>query len=77
MANPPLTVAVTTTAAPSDNATVPVGLPADAATNAVTVIGWPVIEGLVDEVSAVVVAIATTVCASGGLTLAPSVASPE
>jgi len=48
---------------PLRNVTVPVGVPAEAVTVAVNVTVWPLVEGLTEELSKVVV-VALMICAS-------------
>ena len=57
VATPPLSVPVPSVVAPSRNVTMPVGVPPVPVTVAVKVTDWLTVEGLTDEVSAVVLAL--------------------
>jgi hypothetical protein len=62
---------------PSRKVTIPVGVPIELLlTVAVNVTDCPVVEGLIDEVTTVVVVVTVTVCVSGAELLLPKVASP-
>ena len=57
-----LSVPVPRVVVPSLNVTVPVGVPLDEVTVAVNVTDWPNVEGLADDVSAVLVLTSLTTC---------------
>jgi hypothetical protein len=76
VATPPLSAPTPSVVAPSRNVTVPVGVPAVPVTVAVKVTDWPTKEGLSEDVSAVVLGLPVTTCASTVDVLAAKVASP-
>lgn len=73
-----LSVPVPRVVPPSENVTVPVGVPEPCAvTVAVNVTGWPLADGLTEEVRAVVVAVRAPTCwLNGVLVLEAKVLSP-
>jgi hypothetical protein len=77
-AAPPLSVPVPSVVAPSRNVTVPVGIPPVPVTVAVNVTGWPIVEGLTEEPSTVVVALRLfTTCVTTDDVLMAKFESPE
>jgi hypothetical protein len=76
VATPPLSVPVPSVVTPSRNVTVPVGVPPAPLTVAVNVTDRPIVEGLTDEDSAVVLALVLTTCVTTDEVLAAKFASP-
>jgi len=76
VATPELRVPDPRVVAPSRNVTVPVGVPPVTVTVAVNVTDWPVVDGLTDEASTVVLALPLTTCVTTEDVLPAKLVSP-